>query len=561
MKTKFVLTLFAAVSAVALCANPLKGWSPTNGNQLKTNPGSVKVDGTSITLKGNKSGAWYYFCAAGKKGVKGQKIEFTLTASGKGKVDIGCYEYKSGFNLSTQQGKALKLTDTPQEIKVVLPVKSDDTTIIRPRLTMYAGSEIKITKFNYAITGKPAPKVDAVINADRKDFMYKAGETAHFTVVPKVDGKVLTEGTVTIFPVYNGFPKANLKFDLAKGPVKFDATMDKPGFYRAHIAIQDKNGKYILKRQHSANVAAAFSPEKIKAGRPAPADLITYWQGQYAKMNKEVPADFKVVKDYKTNTHHFQWISFANFGGTRSYCTIAVPLKAKGKLPMVFTVPPAGNYGWGAFKRSNAIQVTITVFDRLFPTNADYMKFNRPVWYFYKGAQSRETYYYYKAILGMMRMMDYAMKNVKEWDGKHLAAVGRSQGGGSAFILAALNPKIQCVSADVPALCDHNAYDVGRRAGWPQVLRSAPNRSKTFDKDAEYFDAANFAAFVKCPALVTVGFYDSMCEPMSVYAAYNNLKGEKKMLNYPRYGHGWGKRDESELNRETEKLLKATFAK
>lgn len=558
---KFVFSTIAVMTAVALSANPLKGWMPTNGNQLKTNPGSVKVDGTSITLKGNKSGHWYFFKGSRIKSLKGQDLVFTFTASGKGKVMVGCYEYSQGYSISAQQDKAVKLSNDLKEHKIVLKVKSDKTTILAPRIVLYPGSEIKITKFECEITGKPAPKLDAVVNADRPDFMYKVGETAHFTVEPKLDGKVITEGTLTIYPIYNGFPKAkNLKFDLAKGPVKFDATMDKPGFYRAHIAIQDKTGKFILKRQHSANVAAAFSPEEIKAGRPAPADLITYWYGQYDKMNKEVPADFKIVKDYKTNTHHYQWISFANFGGTRSYCTIAVPLNAKGKLPMVFTVPPAGNYGWGAFKRSNAIQVTITVFDRLFPKHADYMAFNKP-WYYLKGAQSRETYYYYKAILGMMRMMDYAMKNVKEWDGKHLAAVGRSQGGGSAFILAALNPKIQCVSADVPAMCDHNAYDAGRRAGWPQVLRSAPNRSKNFDKDAEYFDAANFAAFVKCPALVTVGFYDSMCEPMSVYAAYNNLKGEKKMLNYPRYGHGWGKRDESELNRETEKLLKAVFAK
>jgi cephalosporin-C deacetylase-like acetyl esterase len=60
------------------------------------------------------------------------------------------------------------------------------------------------------------------------------------------------------------------------------------------------------------------------------------------------------------------------------------------------------------------------------------MKFNRPVWYFYMGAQKRNTYYYYKSILGMMRVMDYAMTEIQEWDGKHLVAMGRSQGGGSA---------------------------------------------------------------------------------------------------------------------------------
>ena len=161
----------------------------------------------------------------------------------------------------------------------------------------------------------------------------------------------------------------------------------------------------------------------------------------------------------------------------------------------------------------------------------------------------------------MMRMMDYSMKNIPEWDGKHLAAVGRSQGGGSAFILAALNPKIQCVAADVPALCDHNAYDVKRRAGWPQVLKTGSGIARTFHKDAEYFDAANFAAFVKCPAVVTVGFYDTMCEPASVYAAYNNLKGEKTMINLPHYGHGWGERAANAFDKPTDELLKKTFAK
>ena len=159
----------------------------------------------------------------------------------------------------------------------------------------------------------------------------------------------------------------------------------------------------------------------------------------------------------------------------------------------------------------------------------------------------------------MMRVMDYAMKNIKEWDGKRLAAVGRSQGGGSAVIMAALNPAIQCVSADVPALCDHNARLAKRRPGWPQLLEKSTT-AKTFDVDAQYFDAANFASFVKCPAVFCVGFYDIMCEPASVYAAFNNLKGEKKMINCPRYGHGTGIRDKS-YDIATELLLKKTFAK
>ena len=39
---------------------------------------------------------------------------------------------------------------------------------------------------------------------------------------------------------------------------------------------------------------------------------------------------------------------------------------------------------------------------------------------------------------------------------------------------------------------------------------------------------------------MSVGFIDTMCVPSSIYAAYNNLKGEKKIYDGPRYGHGWG---------------------
>ena len=290
----------------------------------------------------------------------------------------------------------------------------------------------------------------------------------------------------------------------------------------------------------------------------APADLLDYWKNEYAKLNKEVPPEFKLMKSGATAAHLRYKLTCRNFGDTPTYASITIP-KGKGPFPMIFTVPPAGNYGYGFFSTPKTIHVTITVFDRLFPTNDDYMKFNRPVWYFHQGAQKRETYYYYKAILGMMRVMDYAMTQIKEWDGKHLMAIGRSQGGGSAIIMAALNPKIQALAADVPALCDHNARLNGRRPGWPQIL-DQKTTAKSFATDAEYFDAANFASFVKCPAVLSVGFYDTMCEPSSVYSAYNNLKGPKKMIHCPRYGHGWGKRDTA-FDNEVIKIRSETFMK
>lgn len=54
---------------------------------------------------------------------------------------------------------------------------------------------------------------------------------------------------------------------------------------------------------------------------------------------------------------------------------------------------------------------------------------------------------------------------------------------------------------------------------------------------ARYFDAANFAAHLKCPVRVIVGFIDPVCSPSSVYAMYNRIPTDKKIVNEPLMGH------------------------
>ena len=51
------------------------------------------------------------------------------------------------------------------------------------------------------------------------------------------------------------------------------------------------------------------------------------------------------------------------------------------------------------------------------------------------------------------------------------------------------------------------------------------------------FDAVNFAGRSKASAFFTVGFIDVSCPPTGVYAAYNNLSGQKNILNHYHTGH------------------------
>lgn len=555
---KIVIAVLSVLVSIAFAAENFKNWTPTNGSLQKKNPGMLKLSqqNTNITLNGITGTNWILFRPSPAKVAAGNTVKITIKASGKGKLGFGYYEYHSGFNSNGTQNSWAELTEEAKEFTATFAIKHKNTTLVRPRFVVPANCQAKVTEYSLKVEGEPIVQYTLTAAPDHADHIYRKGETAKFNIKVSAAGKAVTEGTVNLVLFINGNKIEKKSFVLSPVETSYNVTLKEPGFVLLRGSFADKNGKTLFAEEQIGS--AAFSPDEIKAGKDAPADLITYWQGEFAKLNKEVAPNFQRIAIADTPSHK-QWkLICDNFGGTKTYAAITIPKKIKGKMPMIFTVPPAGNYGFGFWKSSDAIHVTITVFDRLFPKNADYLSFNRPVWYFYMGAQKRETYYYYKAILGMMRVMDYAMKEIPQWDGKHLAAVGRSQGGGSALIMAALNPAIQCVSADVPALCDHNARIANRTPGWPQLLDRKD--TKNFAADAAYFDAANFAAFVKCPAVISAGFFDTMCYPSSIYAAYNNLKGEKKIINQPCYGHGWGKRDTA-YEQETAKLLKKTFAK
>ncbi|MBE6378119.1 MAG: hypothetical protein E7051_04780 [Lentisphaerae bacterium] len=535
-------------------------WVPTRPEIVKPYK-YLEKGASSITLRGIEGQPWVYFQVSPLKIAEGNKVLVKFTASGKGVMKAGFNAYTNGFNGAKEFSQKIELSSESKEYSVELGASSS-YKLARPILVMMPGSEAVITAYSVEITGK---SYAGTAVADRADAMYKAGENADFTVTFTCNGEPVRTGKALIeYRVDNIFKKYEY-FDLAKAnPFTVSVKLDQPGFFLAYGYLKDDKGRDIIKRFQLTS--AGFDAEKITPAKAAPADLITYWKGEYEKLKKNTSNDVQITK-WKEDAR-FTWYKLTcdTANGKKSYSTLRVP-RGAGKYPMIFTVPPAGytTYTLDNYKLfppekkwDKVIHLIISVHDKPYMSHDEYMKFQRPEYYFYQLGTTRESYYYYNAVLGVMRMMEYAMKNVKEWDGKHLAALGRSQGGGFAFIMAALNPAIQAVGADVPALCDHHARLAGRFAGWPQLLDHA--KGKAFGEHAPYFDAANFASFVKVPAVVSVGFFDTMCVPASVYSAYNVLQGEKKIINYPAYGHGWGKRD-SLFHLAVWELFDKTFAK
>jgi len=52
-----------------------------------------------------------------------------------------------------------------------------------------------------------------------------------------------------------------------------------------------------------------------------------------------------------------------------------------------------------------------------------------------------------------------------------------------------------------------------------------------------YFDVKNLAPWIECPVLMAVGLQDNVCPPHTNFAAYNQIRSEKKVYIFPDQGH------------------------
>ena len=74
--------------------------------------------------------------------------------------------------------------------------------------------------------------------------------------------------------------------------------------------------------------------------------------------------------------------------------------------------------------------------------------------------------------------------------------------------------------------------DAGLNAEKEAQAQVEANRERiaAAERNAPYFDGANFAARIRCPVRVAVGFSDMTCPPCCVYAAYNAIPVKDKKI-------------------------------
>jgi cephalosporin-C deacetylase-like acetyl esterase len=394
---------------------------------------------------------------------------------------------------------------------------------------------------------------------DHADCRYRLGEEAVFTVTATNGcGEAVKDWhcRVEVDNYGGGNIAVYKKIDFAvDNPFKIKAALDKPGFLRVRVQGRDPAGKWMGKCW-----AVAYEPEKIRPASERPADFDEFWAKAIEKFNRDVKIDAKMEKDESASkgTHDCYRLTFATVPEGRVIRgQMSVP-KGEGPFPVLMNVPGAGSGSWGYIKLNKRIYLTLNVLD--YPrvplgkedVKALYAEQNRiwggktgcgNTWYFEGDlSKGREEYFYYGAILGINRAVDWvaALPFVDRSDFRY---AGQSQGGAFGIILAALNRNLTRAQIGEPAVTDISGYLADRRqSGWPllpEKFRGKPCYENVL-KVIPYFDCAHFASSIRIPTRWFVGYTDELCPPHAVWAGYNSLPAgvEKKMLEFPGLGHG-----------------------
>ena len=417
------------------------------------------------------------------------------------------------------------------------------------------------------------------ISDGHHDALYRVGEKAQFTLTAKDLAKdAASSGGVVSVSMDNFGDKVLLKKDWKPSEepsLVVEGTLDEPGFLRVKAMSQARPAGSLW-GLGKGNVcwSVGYAPEKIMAGSARPADFDAYWDGERARLAREVPLDMRRMKvDAMCNDSFDVWrLSCATFNGKRTWGFLVSPKNANGPLPLHVNIPGAGSAtseaGTRHFMRPGEMHLVLNVHP--FEPAKDaagqkklYEEQDRECAKKYGcnyaiagGAVGREDFFFHDALLGIDRAVAWAAA-LPEVDRTRIVYSGGSQGGGMGIMLCALNPAITRAVFFVPALTDLCGFKAGgRQSGWPSLVErqktSAAKEKAT--AIAPYFDAAHFAPRVKIPVRVVVGFSDTTCPPPCVYAAYNALGGrDKGIRNVPGMGHS----SRPEVRSEMDKWLRS----
>ena len=314
-----------------------------------------------------------------------------------------------------------------------------------------------------------------------------------------------------------------------KRVASYAAKIPGPGFYKSTITCSWEGGRV------TKTVQVGYGPEKLLPPLTTESDFQKFWNESRASL-KKVDPQYRLIHQPELSKGELNVyeVSMRSFGNIRVRGWYEVP-KSKGPHPVILRVP-----GYGGNMKSIARFKDMIVFSfnpRGHGNSQEDIK-GKPSNFWIRGLDNKEGYYYQGAYLDCVRALDFLYSR-KEVDPKRIAVAGGSQGGGLSLSTAALDSRISLCAPHIPFLTNWDLYF--KTSHWPEMDKwIEAKESRTWQstlKTMSYFDTMNMAPWIKCPLFMGVGLQDSICPPVTCFAVYNRVKGEKEYLVYPLAKH------------------------
>lgn len=386
----------------------------------------------------------------------------------------------------------------------------------------------------FVAVGQPRKSmVRVVVAPNHPDWTYRTGEIPSFKIsvlhhdTPITDVKITYQiGPEKMEPVQCS------SFVLTQGDTTIDGTtMQTPGFLRC-IVVAEVDGK-----RYKGLATAGFEPQRITPTTDMPSDFHKFWKDNLGVL-RSIPLKAKMerIPDRCTDMVDVYHVRIQNYGQTYIFGVLCVP-KGEKSLPALLKLPGAGVRAYtGDIAMAEKGMITFQIGIHGIPVNLqskvyENLRAGALDNYQYINLDDRDRYYYKRVYLGCVRAVDFLF-SLPQFNKKDIGVAGGSQGGALSIVTAALDPRITCVAALAPGLCDLTGYLHGRAGGSRMFDKNNGSFNTKPDKVAtsKYYDVVNFAQTLDIPGFYSWGFNDETCPPTTMYAAYNVIKSPKQLF-------------------------------
>lgn len=151
-------------------------------------------------------------------------------------------------------------------------------------------------------------------------------------------------------------------------------------------------------------------------------------------------------------------------------------------------------------------------------------------------------HYYLKHVYQDGLQLIELVKTLDFVDPHHIILHGGSQGGGIVLALAGLT-HVAYTLTDVPSYSYFKGRIETKNGSVREIADYIDEKKLSKDdilKSLSYFDLIHLAPRISCPIYCSVGLKDDICPAIYFMPAYEKVKTEKQLIEYPNAGHEGG---------------------